>query len=82
MNRAPGFNKDLNGAMRGADANANDTWFTSPNQLRMSVMLSVLESFGLLQWISGRETLMSATVQSRQIGLFFERIRIWDVCSM
>ena len=51
VNRESGFNSDLNGAMRGADVNANDTWCTSPNQLQMSVMFPVLESLGLLQWI-------------------------------
>ena len=38
VNLAPGFKRGLNGAIRGADANAKETWFTNPNQLRMSVM--------------------------------------------
>ena len=39
VNLTLGFNRDQNGAMQCADANANDTWYTSPNQLRMSVIV-------------------------------------------
>ena len=38
LNGMPGFSSSRNGSMRSAIANAYETWFTSPNQERMSVV--------------------------------------------